>query len=213
MTLPTPPALLARRRSYTTRWDATDGDGLGWGPVAVLDPETGAEQIVFLLCDNCPDDYNPQQQDDDGDGAGDACDNCPDDYNPEQFDLDEDGVGTDCDNCPDVFNPGQEDWDGDGVGDACDNCIEDPNPDQDDADADLFGDVCDNCPEVPNPLQTDSDWDGRGDDCPVTEVWRGGAHAPCQDCRSDEGVEVAGLLVLAVALRRRRSRRVSGLDH
>ena len=24
MTLPTPPALLARRRSYTTRWDATD---------------------------------------------------------------------------------------------------------------------------------------------------------------------------------------------
>jgi hypothetical protein len=55
----------------------------------------------------------------DPDGFGDICDNCPLDHNPGQEDTDLDDVGDACDNCPDVFNPGQEDTDGDGVGDAC----------------------------------------------------------------------------------------------
>jgi bacillopeptidase F len=71
-------------------------------------------------CDNCPDDYNPGQEDLDGDGTGDLCDNCPEEYNPGQEDVDGDGVGDLCDNCPDVYNPEQEDSDNDGYGDACD---------------------------------------------------------------------------------------------
>jgi hypothetical protein len=49
--------------------------------------------------------------------AGD--DNCPLDWNPDQEDSDHDTRGDVCDNCPDVINPNQADSDGDGVGDAC----------------------------------------------------------------------------------------------
>lgn len=70
-------------------------------------------------CDNCPDDYNPEQEDSDEDRVGDACDNCPEDFNPLQSDGDQDGVGSACDNCPGIYNPDQEDTDDDGIGDAC----------------------------------------------------------------------------------------------
>jgi hypothetical protein len=33
------------------------------------------------VCDNCPDVYNPDQKDTNGNGIGDACDNCPGDAN------------------------------------------------------------------------------------------------------------------------------------
>ena len=86
-----------------------DGDG-------VCDPD-----------DNCPTNWNPNQEDGDNDGVGDACDNCSIVYNPDQIDQDNDGIGDVCDNCPTVHNPGQEDSDNNGVGDACENDVcEDP---------------------------------------------------------------------------------------
>ena len=48
-------------------------------------------------------------QDGDGDGILDTEDNCPDTYNPNQDNYDEDQMGNSCDNCWYVSNPGQED--------------------------------------------------------------------------------------------------------
>lgn len=101
--------------------------------------------MIESVEDNCPDVYNPDQFDTDGDGFGDACD----------LDDDNDGVLDQNDNCPDVYNPEQFDTDGDGLGDQCDS----------DDDNDGVPDVYDNCPYVFNPNQRDNDNDGIGDAC------------------------------------------------
>ncbi len=122
--------------------------------------------------DNCPDNYNPGQQNADHDAYGDACDPCPLDpqndidhdglcgnVDPCPYDslndVDHDGVCGNVDNCPTVANSDQKDNDHDGLGDVCD-------PDDDN---DGVPDVSDNCPFVANPGQQDSNGNGVGDAC------------------------------------------------
>ena len=83
-----------------------------------LNPIACRGDRVGNICDNCPDDYNPGQEDADADGVGDVCeldggdadgddildlnDNCPGLYNRNQADTGEvgdpfNGIGDDCD--------------------------------------------------------------------------------------------------------------------
>jgi hypothetical protein len=61
--------------------------------------------------DNCPEVANPEQEDSEFNGVGDACE--------PQSDSDEDGISDEVDNCPDDPNPLQEDINENEVGDVC----------------------------------------------------------------------------------------------
>ncbi|XP_071476571.1 cartilage oligomeric matrix protein-like [Diadema antillarum] len=143
----------------------TDGDEYG----DECDDDKDDDGILNIY-DNCELVPNTLQADTDGDGFGDVCDNCPMDYNPDQNntdsdllgdvcdnneDADDDGIQDNLDNCPKIANNPQLDADGDGIGDACD----------DDDDNDRVYDVIDNCRIVYNPEQDDGDEDGHGDAC------------------------------------------------
>lgn len=84
----------------------TDGD-------TVRDGNLAADGSA-MVPDNCPLVDNLNQDDQDGDGEGDACDG----------DTDGDGIENDADNCPLVSNSLQEDLDRDNEGDACDDDID-----------------------------------------------------------------------------------------
>lgn len=103
---------------------------------------------------------NAPSLDDDADGVLDSEDNCPEDYNPGQEDADGDGPGDACDNCPVAPNPEQTDGDGDGIGDLCDTCTD--TDDDGYGDPGYPDNTCeeDNCPYSFNPDQAPVD---RGD--------------------------------------------------
>ncbi|MBD3382440.1 MAG: hypothetical protein GF404_09615 [candidate division Zixibacteria bacterium] len=123
-------------RPVGNEWGIDDFTTLNFGMCVDSDGDFfGDPWISDNACDpdNCPDIYNPDQGDVDGDGSGDVCDpeadgdgllneddNCWLVYNPDQADGDDDGTGDLCDNCPNIYNSEQYDENSDGVGDACD---------------------------------------------------------------------------------------------
>lgn len=133
--------------------------------VSTYSDETGLSHNITTFLNSYPGSLLERNSDIDVDGINNLEDNCPCNYNPDQNDSDNDGIGDSCDNCPNKYNPLQNDSDGDGVGDECDNCLDTPNPDQSDPDNDGLGDECDNCPNIFNPYQLDSDGDGIGNEC------------------------------------------------
>lgn len=145
----------------------SDEDGLGGGYFDLGDANGQPTLAIFLTCDNCPVDTNPDQTDSDCDGYGDPCDTCPFEADPLQADSDFDTIGNECDNCSAVPNVDQADSDGDGAGDACDVCPYLAGASAGDDDEDGIGDACDNCVFVYNRDQADTDGDNVGNACDV----------------------------------------------
>lgn len=95
---------LASSQNPLTYTCATPGSGIR---VAVDRDRDG----IFNFVDNCPTVNNPNQEDVDSSGVGDACELTSD--------SDGDGIINADDNCPAIPNADQTDSDGNDVGDAC----------------------------------------------------------------------------------------------
>ncbi len=150
--------------------------------MAVVGMDDGEDDVPTIETQRPPANPSANLVDSDGDGVIDRDDNCPQAFNPLQEDADLDGVGDRCDNCLNTANFDQTDTDGNGLGDVCedpaapdadgdgrpdiaDNCVDVANPDQSDADLDGVGDACDNCANDSNAGQSDADGDGVGNVC------------------------------------------------
>ncbi|HUU03303.1 MAG TPA: lamin tail domain-containing protein [Myxococcota bacterium] len=147
--------------------------------LVTVDPNDTDGDGVVNASDNCPDVFNPNQENaGDTDAFGDACDNCPAIDNTDQADGDADTVGDACDNCVGLANTDQADLDDDGSGDACDPDVDGDTILDDGDNSGTAGDApctggnaagCDdNCPTVANTDQADADSNGVGDACEVT---------------------------------------------
>ena len=120
-------------------------------PPPLADSDADEADAVGDSLDNCPDDFNPDQENSDSDELGDACDNCPLTPNGPGHGTCLAGVMGTClsnEDCDDLGGDGvcsldQEDDDGDDYGDACEDLDEDgvELPE-------------DNCPTVYNPRTT-----------------------------------------------------------
>ena len=117
------------------------------------------EDGIYDFEDNCPQTYNPDQEDDDGDGNGDLCDICPG-YD-DNIDSDSDTVPDGCDICEGYDD--NIDTDADGVPDGCDICA--GYDDNTDTDLDGVPDGCDLCEGFDDSIDTDGD--GVPDGCDI----------------------------------------------
>lgn len=141
-------------------WPDADCDGI------IIMKDTDQDGVPDDI-DNCPERFNPTQEDLDGDGLGNLCDPDRDgDGFPEKQYYAFSGETKDpfvpWDNCPSLYNPDQSDWNQDGEGDACNSK---PPAKPKDTDNDRLPDTQDNCPTIFNPEQQDTDGDGVGNVC------------------------------------------------
>ncbi|MCK5480137.1 MAG: dockerin type I repeat-containing protein, partial [Gammaproteobacteria bacterium] len=120
-----------------------------------LDPDSDIDGIPDAS-DNCPDFFNPGQQDNDGDGLGDVCD--PDDDNDGLTDLTEISLGSD---------PFVADTDNDGLSDGDEVNIHSTSPVLADTDGDTLSDGDEVNVYTTNPTLVDTDSDGFDDNVEI----------------------------------------------
>ena len=188
--------------TYTSNVDQFDYDGDGQGNACDCDNDNdgvgnnGGIQNSGVACpklltpDNCEFAPNPNQNDTNKDGLGDACD----------CDIDGDGVkndqlvpsvlaSLDCpiqakpDNCKFVPNADQIDTNKDGTGDAC-SCDMDSDGVPNNNPGCLVVEHPDNCPTIKNLDQADTNKNGVGDacDCDIDGDGILNQNPGCADC-------------------------------